>query len=164
MEEIKINDKLTAIIERNLEEKSEKEIIEFKSCEECKFYNNPWIWGAPLHCCAHNHEKPKTSRDINELFDTCPIDGKIEIIKNYIKQYGIIHEKDNYYDNNYIAIVDFSSSHWEADGHNPDIDWSNVAVFYYRKKEDEEKMMKLVLDYYYRFDFDKQFTKKRCYG
>ena len=164
MEKIQLKDEITAIIERNLDEKVEKEVVKIKSCEECRYHDDPWIWGRSLHCCSHDSDNVRTSRDEDELFKNCPINGQMEITKNYIKKYGIIHEKDAWYGNSYVAIVDFSSSHWESDGYNPDIRWDNVAVFYYENKEDEEKMMEMALDYYHRFDFDEQYTKKRCYG
>ena len=164
MEKVKINDAIEAIIENNLNEKVEEETIELKSCENCRYHENPWIWGRTLHVCCHNQDAPKTSRDVDELFNNCPINGQMKIKKSLIKKYGIIRREKDDWHKNYVAIVDFSPSHWESDGYNPDIDWNDVAVFFYDDEEDGDKMMEMCLDYYNRFGFDEEWTKKRCYG
>lgn len=165
MERISITEKIDAIIERNLEEKHLEEIVELDSCKDCWYHEDPWIRGRPLHICGKDGDEPRTSRDMEELFNSCPINGKLKTRKNLIKQYGIItSDNDDWCRDRFVAIVDFSPSRWEWDGNNPDIDYRIVAQFFYEDEEDKEKMEAMALDYFEKFGFDEEWTKKICYG
>ena len=165
---IQITDEISKIICKNLSGKTESFPVEIKSCKKCRYHDKPWIWGSPLHCCSKNSDNPLTSRDINELYDNCPIDHTIQVTKSYIKKYGIIHSEPKgdrrYYKKGSIAVVDFSGTTFEWDGYNPDIDWENVVVFYYNNQKEADIMMELALDYYHRFNLDDEWVEKRCYG
>lgn len=165
---IETDENIEKIMEKNLDEKSVQQVMEIKSCSKCRFYDKPWIWGRTLHCCSQDSDNVKTSRDINDLYEFCPIDHKIETTKTSIKRYGIIHEKpdeDSYYDKRgCIMIVDFKGTSFESDGYNPDVEWEPVVIFYYNNQEEADKMMKLAWDYYNEFNLDDEYVAKICYG
>jgi len=168
---IETDENIEKIISENLNQKAVPHTIELKSCKKCRFYDNPWIWGRPLHCCSQDSDNVRTSRDIDELYNTCPIDHKIETTKTFIKRYGIIHNKpdENPYSFRYdkrgsIMLVDFSDTHFESDGYNPDVEWGAIVVFYYNNQEEADKMMKLALDYYEEFNLGEEYVPKICYG
>lgn len=170
-EEVKIQltDEIEKIISKNLDEKSEKITKKIDCCKNCRYYDKPWIWGRTLHCCSQDNDNVKTSRNINELYDDCPINHEMEVTKTYIKKYGIIHKKPkkhSYYrdESGSIAVVDFSGTKFEWDGNNPDVDWTNVVVFFYDTQEEANIMMELALDYYHRFNLDAPYVTKYCYG
>lgn len=165
---IETNDEIEKIICENLDQKAIPHTIELKSCTKCRFYDKPWIWGRTLHCCSQDSDNVRTSRDINELYDDCPIDHKIETTKTFIKKYGIIHhkpDKDSYYDKRGdIMIVDFSGTTFEDDGYNPDVEWKAIVIFYYNNQEEADRMMKLALEYYNDFNLGEDYVPKICYG
>lgn len=165
---IETDENIEKIMEKNLDEKSVQQVLEIKSCSKCRFYDKPWIWGRTLHCCSQDSDNVKTSRDINDLYESCPIDHKIETTKTSIKRYGIIHEKpdrDSYYDKRgCIMIVDFKGTTFESDGYNPDVEWKAIVIFYYNNQEEADKMMKLAWDYYNEFNLDDEYVAKICYG
>lgn len=167
--EVKVNENIEKIMEKNLHEKSETISVTIDCCKKCRFYDDPWVRGDTLHCCSHNSDMIKTSRGVNELYANCPISHKTELTQTYIKQYGIIHrkpEEDSYYYDKCgsISIVDFSDTTFEDDGYNPDVEWKNVAVFFYDTQEECDKMMELALEFYNRFNLDAPYVKKRCFG
>lgn len=157
-------DKIERIMDKNLSEKNEKIIKKTKCCEDCIFYKDSWVWGRELHCCCQNSDNPQTSRDIEKLYDACPINHEMEVTKYYIKKYGIIHRKpdeDSYcHSSGSIAVVDFSDTTFEADGHNPDVSYENVVIFFYNTQEECDIMMELALDYYERFNLDAPYIEK----
>lgn len=163
---IQITDEIEKIMCQNLSEKAEAHTVKFESCEDCWYYDKPWIRGDRLHCCAYEFEDVKTSREINDLYDNCPINHEVETHTKYIKKYGIIHSKPRgrYRSKGSIAVVDFSGTTFEWDGNNPDVDWTDVVVFYYSNQEEADVMMELALDYYNRFNLDSGYVKKHCYG
>ena len=66
---IQITDEIEKIMCQNLTEKAEAHTVKFESCEDCWYYDKPWIRGDRLHCCAYTFEDVKTSREINDLYD-----------------------------------------------------------------------------------------------
>lgn len=170
-EEVKIQltEEIEKIMEKNLEGKTEKFTEKIDCCKNCRFYDKPWIWGRTLHCCAYDSDNVQTSRDIKDLYDNCPINHEIEVTKSYIKKYGIIHrkpKKHSYYDDTSgsIAVVDFSRTTYEWDGNNPDVDWTNVVIFFYNTQEEADIMMELAIEYYRKFNLDAEYVPKHCYG
>lgn len=167
---IELSDEIEKIMMENLDEKGETEIIKLESCENCRFYDNAWVWGGKLHCCSANHESgkdPVTSRDCNKLFDNCPQNQEMEITKSFIKRYGIIHKKPNReygYESGSISIVDFKGTRFEDDGYNPDVYWEAIVVFYYNNQEEADRMMKLAYQYYTEFNLGEEWIEKVCYG
>lgn len=152
------------IVDENLKEKYEQ-VKEKTNCKKCRFYDNPWVWGSELHCCSHNHQNPQTSRNIDELYNQCPIGGENTYKKTYIKQYGIVHrEPKDEWDTGSIQIVDFSSTCFEADGYNPDVNWENIVIFFYRNDKEKETMMKLAVEYYKQFNLEANWVEKRYYN
>lgn len=165
---IVLTEEIEKIMCENLSEKSEELEVEIKSCEDCPYYNNPWVRGATLHCCGYDFDDVITSRDINQVYDLCPLNHKLTTRKKYIKKYGIIHykpEKNSYRNRDgSIHIVDFSYTTFESDGNNPDVDWRDVASFYYKSQKDADIIMELALEYYHRFNLDAEYVEKRCWG
>lgn len=162
---IQITPEIEKIICENLNQKVVEETCEIHSCEDCMYGYELWLRGKELYCCAYNSDNPKTSRIEKEIFNDCPINHKLEYTKKYIKKYGIIHQKPKgYRRKGSIAVVDFSRTTYEWDGNNPDIDWEDVAVFYYKTEEDAQVMMDLALDYYNKFNLDGEYVEKRCFG
>lgn len=168
MEEIQITKEISKIIDKNLNEKNEQIVKKIDCCKNCRFYDKPWIWGDVLHCCSYNSKDPQTSRNIKKLYDNCPMGHEITVTKSYIKKYGIIHKtpkKDEFRsESGRIAIVDFSGTTFEWDGYNPDVDWTNIAIFFYDTQEECDIIMDMVLDYYHRFNLDAPYIEKHCYG
>lgn len=165
--EVKIilNDEIEKIMVENLSEKVEEEVIKLDSCENCWYYENPWIHGGELYCCAYNFEDTRSSRNKDELYKNCPINHELHAQISYIKKYGIIHNKPNEYSTKgSINIVDFSDTTFEADGYNPDVYWENVMILFYNNQEEADTMIELALDYYNRFNLDGEYVKKHCFG
>lgn len=165
-EEVKIEltDGIEKIMCQNLDEKAEKSSITFKSCKDCHFYDHPWIRGRTLHCCSQDGDNVRTSREIDDLYDTCPINHELETHTKYIRKYGIIHSKPSRYRRGCISVVDFSGTTFEWDGNNPDVDWESVVDFYYKNQEDADRMMELALEYYHQFNLEDVWVEKRCFG
>ena len=160
-----IENNIEKIVDENLNEKYEDVVQDIKHCKECRYYDKVWIWGSNLHICSHNSDEPSTSRDAKKLYDECPIDHKISYKKGYIKKYGIIHQKPrNEWDSGAIKVVDFTPTHFEDDGYNPDVSWNNVVIFFYTNEEEKEQMMKLAYEYYTNFNLEADWVEKRCYG
>lgn len=163
---IQVTPEIERIMCENLNERVIEETREIHSCEECMYGYELWLRGRELYCCAYNSDNPKTSRNEKEIFDDCPINHELEYTKKYIKKYGIIHErpKGRYRRKGSIAVVDFSRTTYEWDGNNPDVDWENVVVFYYKTPEEAQVMMDLALEYYAKFNLDGEYVEKHCYG
>lgn len=172
---IEIDEKIEEIVRRNLDEKAEEYTETVTSCEDCRYYERFWSWGSRLHCCAYfsNEPKPKeerkdpiTSRDINKIYEQCPINHQVKRRRTYIKRYGIVHHKaDRYYDGSF-TVVDFIGTRFEDDGRNPDVEKRPIAQFYYEKgeKKEYERAKQMALDYYNKFNLDAEYTKKICWG
>lgn len=170
---IEIDEKIEEIVRRNLDEKAEEYTETITSCKDCRYYEQFWSWGSRLHCCAYfsNEPKPKeerkdpiTSRDINKIYEQCPINHQVKRRKTYIKRYGIRHHKaDRYYDGS-LDIVDFDGTTFESDGYNPDVETRVIASFYYKTQEEYDRAKKMALDWYNKFNLDAEYTKKICWG
>lgn len=159
------------IIGRNLDEKYEVKEVDIRHCEECKYYEHIWKEGVPsVHMCLYDKENPLLKLDEFDLHSNCPIHHHMTIETKCIKRYGIIHEKpndDEYYWGNRegtIRIVDFKDTHFEWDGHNPDVRYESVAVFFYENDDERNMMMEIALEFYERLNLDEVYTPKRCYG
>lgn len=167
---IELTDNIERIMCQNLDEKMEEYTVTLKSCEDCRYYDKPYIRGGNLHCCSYDYENNRTtqtSRDVQDLYDNCPINHEVEVRKIYLKKYGIIHTKPSrsrYSRRGSIAIVDFSGTVFEWDGNNPDVYDEPVVIFYYNNQEEADKMMEVALDYYNRFNLDAEYVPKHCYG
>lgn len=167
-----VKKQVTEEIERiecqNLSEKREELVEEIQCCKDCMYHQELWLRGGRLYCCGYDYDNPRTSREKEVFYNDCPIDHKLTYHRNYIKQYGIIHEKPE--EHSYrsrrgsISVVDFSRTTFEWDGYNSDVDWQDIVVFYYKTEEECEQMMELALDYYHKFNLDAPYVEKRCYG
>lgn len=161
---IKIADKIEAIVKDNMKEKRKEHTEFIECCEDCRYFDEFWVWGGELYCCSSDYDDVSVSRSKKALYKKCPIDHKTTYNKGFIKQYGIIHEKPrNKWDCGAIKVVDFSKTHFEADGHNPTVRYEHIVIFFYRNEEEKEQMMELALDYYNKFNLDAEWVEKRCY-
>ena len=161
---IQITDNIEKIMCENLSQRTQEHTKKLTSCEDCMYYNELWLRGRSLHCCGHNTDKPVTSRNLDEIGKDCPINHTLTYTKKYIKKYGIIHEKPTRYHRGSISVVDFSGTTYEWDGNNPNVDWRDVATFYYTNQKEADIMMELALDYYKRFNLEDEWVPKHCYG
>ena len=161
---IQIDEKIDEIIRQNLNEKTEEYIQEIKDCKQCIYYEKVWLWGDRLHCCCNQADNPNTSRNIEDLYEECPINHQVKCIETYIKQYGIRHYKPNRRNNGCFVVGDFQYTTFEDDGYNPDIDFEAIATFYYWNKEEELRAKEMAYYYYNKFNLDAKYVKKRCYG
>lgn len=159
--------KIDEIIKMNLHEKLEEKTYKVDYCEQCIYYETTEVGGVYLHCCMQDKENIKTDKDSFHLYMNCSIDNTLTREVMCIKRYGIIHhspDKDSCKEYGSINIVDFSGTTFESDGYNPDVDWVNVAIFFYTTDEEKDKMMKFAEDMYDKLNIDSEYIVKRCYG
>lgn len=158
------------IADKNLDEKLEVREVKIRSCEECKYYDCVHNEGLPtVHFCTFDKKNPIYNIDEYKLYKECPVGHHVVMKKMCIKRYGLIHTKpeDSYYYSDTfgtIKIVDFKDTQFEWDGYNPDVRWTNVAIFYYETEEEKLKMMEFAVELYKRLNLDDEYSPKNCYG